>query len=75
MPRRTYIVPQGHQLLANETEGTRTVIITRWLLEKTLTFNGHRFCIPKFKYSTLQQTTRLLVISDVLLVRNQLRII
>ena len=28
----------------------------RWKI--TLTFDGRRFCIPKFKYSTLHQTTR-----------------
>ena len=28
----------------------------RWKI--TLTFDGHRFCIPKFRSSTLQQTTR-----------------
>ena len=28
----------------------------RWKI--TLTFDGHRFCIPKFRSSTLQQTIR-----------------
>jgi len=28
----------------------------RWKI--TLTFDGRRFCIPKFRTSTLQQTTR-----------------
>jgi len=46
----------------------------RWKI--TLMFDGRRFCIPKFRSSTLQQTT--LVISDhvsdhVLLRRNQLQ--
>ena len=39
--------------------------------KKTLTFDGRRFCIPKFRvfYDTADDT--LLVISDVLLQRNQ----
>jgi len=28
----------------------------RWKM--TLTFDGRRLCVPKFTYSTLQQTTR-----------------
>jgi len=46
-------------LLANKTEETGIVIIARWPLEKKpLTFDVRKFCIPKFRYSTLQQTTR-----------------
>jgi len=32
-------------------------ITVRWPLENNLNFDGHRLCVPKFRYSTLQQTT------------------
>ena len=45
-------------LPAIKPEATAIGIIARWPLEITITFDGRRFCVPKFRHSTLQQTTR-----------------
>ena len=48
----------GHRsTTGNKTRSQRYGNNRRWPLENNLYFNGRRFCIPKFSYYTLRQTT------------------
>jgi len=55
----TLVSPSHRGSTANETRSHCYMDNHKMAAGKiTLTFDGRRFCVPKFRYSTLQQTTR-----------------